>query len=567
MRTNKILLMIIILFSFISVSYNPPSNRVKNDFKPCENFKWLMEVKMLHETLSIDHFEKTPGRGFDSAGIYMDKGKYHPVNLFQYGIICFDIYRSTNNDEYKKKCLNQFKYFLDSTKYTIKEDGSIGFPYNITFRDLKPLWYSGLAQSEAIMYLIRYYYLTKDRRALDYIQRIKTFMLVPQESGGTFRKISEDVVWIEEYPNSKSKPEVINGFVTAIMALREYTMLFPDDKEMKQLLKQCLYSHKKEFYKYDLGNGIYYDMGEKQIVGPWYSKWQVIQMKQMFELFGDTFYKNIEMLWASYAFNKSVPGMTGCLLVDTNFSSPGIYKDGWISPRIQATPIILPNTIKDIFTCETSIASTLKKMFDNNENTSYTFLKNDSVIDKPYLIMTLTQAITANVMNFITAADTLNTSSVHLFVKEIKNSNWTDCKLKLLSTAGKEFSFTFNQLTFDQIKVVFDLLPGQTKFNVSEFNFSSNAGGRLTTLTHFTSPNYNLNTGKTFNMEIKDADDYVLFYKTANNVQGIDKAKWDVYYGIRKPVFEMSSKDSLARFLLIFKNKSGDSKIKINQKS
>ena len=355
-------------------------------FTPNKKFDWLKEVKMLSETLSLEHFEKTKGRSFDSANIYMTDGKYHPVSIFQYGIVCFDIYRKTNNAEYKKKCLNQFKYFQDSTKYVMREDGSIGFPYKITWRDLKPDWFSGLAQGEGIMFLIRYYYLTKDEKALDLIQRVKKFMLTTVDCGGTLNNLSDTTVWIEEYANSKTKVGVINGFVTAIMGLREYCNLFPGDVETKKIYEKCLYSHKALFYKYDTGNGIYYDMGEKQVVGPWYSKWQVIQMKQMFEMLGDTFYKNIEMLWSSYAYNKTVPGMTGGLLTDTNFSSPAVIsKEGWIEPSTNYKEMLKSDSIYDICVNEKMSTNGIKNLFDGNDQTSFTLRNIDSTQQIPYI--------------------------------------------------------------------------------------------------------------------------------------------------------------------------------------
>src|SRR5689334_1190346 len=101
----------------------------------------LSEIKILTEVLSFEHFEKTKGRSFDKKGVYMTNSKYHPVNLFQYGIFSHAMYRRTGKEEYKKKCVAQFDYFLDTTHYHRWDNCGIGFPYDINFADLKPQWY------------------------------------------------------------------------------------------------------------------------------------------------------------------------------------------------------------------------------------------------------------------------------------------------------------------------------------------------------------------------------------------------------------------------------------------
>lgn len=558
------LLLTITLICCISTSFCVFQTVKRESFTPTKDFSWLTEFKVLSETLALDHFEKTEGRSFDSLGIYMTNAKYHPVNLFQYGIRCFDLYRKTGDETYKKKCIDQYQYFLRGDRYTTLEDGSIGFPYNITWRDLKPLWYSGLAQSEAIMYLIRYYYFTEDERALDLIQRIKAFMLKPQSEGGTFNQLSKDEVWIEEYPNSKSKPQVINGFVTAIMALREYCFFFPSDTAMNRLLKQCIYTHKKNFYKYDLGNGIYYDLGEKQVVGPWYSKWQVIQMKQMYELFDDPFYKDIEKLWASYAYNKPIPGMTGCLLTDTNFSCPGKLIENWIMPGNEISNLFTKADVSFIDVTPKMPLKALANLYDNNEKTTYSFTYADSISDDPEIHISLNKSVEADAFALRTLKDSLTEKSFIFSYKENENSKWKHLKIKDNNSKNKTAYFYFNKTFIKEFKITYRKPEKGHLYALTEINLVNTQANKTTAFTHYTSSDYNL-TGETtkFKVEKDNINDFVIFYKTGATAQEIAQNKWKVYEGIHDKEFTITSKAKFCKFHIIFKNDSLTSKMKL----
>ena len=77
----------------VITSFNPDERKVidVSDAAP-GNFSWLTDFYILSQCLSLDHFDKTPGKSYDSFGVAMMSGKYHPVNLFQYGIFCFDMF-------------------------------------------------------------------------------------------------------------------------------------------------------------------------------------------------------------------------------------------------------------------------------------------------------------------------------------------------------------------------------------------------------------------------------------------------------------------------------------------
>ncbi len=522
------------------------------------DFKWLTDFYILSQCLSIEHFDKTPGKSYDSNGVAMTGGNYHPVNLFQYGIFCFDMYRHTNDESYKKKCITQFRYFLDSTQYHIKPDGSIAFPYFISWRDLKPPWYSGLAQAEGIMYLIRYYYLTKDVRALEYIKRCYNFMMVSVKDSGTYNALSDTTAWIEEYPNSKSKPQVINGFITSIMGLREYCYMFPNDTEAKKTLARCIKTHKQSVYKYDYGTGILYDLGERQQVGPWYMKFQVVQMKHMYHLYNDIFYHDLEMLWGTYAYNKPVPGMFGCLLTDTNYSVPAINKNNMYEPNIYTSYLLKPDNILSLSTNLNSQLKNYSSLFDGNKANQYAF-KTDSV-NPTHLAISISLKKNIDVEHFFIGgiSDTIDKLDIDFEYKKDSLSKFKSLKIKSTTAEGKTKLFVSKPVTACEIKITFRNMPPKKNLLLSEINFYNNSSTKTPAFSHFESQEHVLSTGKnSFTLKKENINDFVIFYKSAKNSQEMQKATWKIYNGIRKENFDITSTDSYCKFLVVFKNEPG----------
>lgn len=550
---------LVIFISSTSYHLHEPGNQGNFNYKPVKKFDWLTDFYVISQCLSQDHFEKTKGRSFDSIGCYMSDGKYHPVNLFQYGIFCFDMYRETNDEKFKTKCINQFKYFLDTANYTTRADGAIGFPYKITFRDLKPLWYSGLAQAEGIMYLIRYYYLTGDERAVTLIQQVKNFMLDEVSCEGTLNIISADEYWIEEYVKSKSKSQVLNGFVTSIIGLHEYCQLFPDDKEAKFILDKCISTHKKWVHKYDLGNGLLYDLGEKGGINAFYMKIQVVQMRYLFDLFKDIFYKDLEMLWATYAFSKPISGITGCLLNDTNYSTPvALNSENWAEASVYNSDLLTEKDFIEIKLAPGMNSTGIKNMTDASITTFFTLRNNDSVQPPPFIHFVFAKPFPADAIYIIPQKDSLDFAGYLFYSRKTALDNWKAIKIKTVKNNEKKFIFNFNETEFSEFKIAFNSMNRKQAVGIGKINFTKT--GRKNSLayySHYVTSDFTLEEkGNRFVFEKKDIDDFVIFYRTGNSATELAKAKWNIYKGIRKTNFSIDDGGKLCRFLVVFKNKT-----------
>lgn len=321
MKLFKHFLVLLFLMSLLT-SFN------NNLFHPIIKFESNRETAGIKEFYSIDravsvnHWLQNKSFTFDTVGILKANNNYNPVSISQFALACYDHYIKTGDEKYKTHFLNQVNYLLDKKNFHDKGDDGIAYPYLFKFHDLQPPWYSGLAQGEVISVLIRYYSLTKDKKVLPVIKRIKDFMLLPLTKGGLLNTTAEGNTWIEEYPNSKQHLHVLNGFFITTIGLIEYCYIFPDDKQASDIKEKCLTAIKQSIPFYETGNNwLTYDRGSKGSVSSWYMKAQVLEMEHLFRLTQDPFFRKQSMIWATYTFERPLD-MPSCYLNYANLGIP-----------------------------------------------------------------------------------------------------------------------------------------------------------------------------------------------------------------------------------------------------
>ena len=151
---------------------------------------------------------------FDDNGILKQADDYHPVSICQYGLLCLDKFESTGDSLWLKRAANQVSFFTDSSHvHELFNGKGIGLPYNFAYKGLEPPWYSGMAQGMAISFLLRYSDVTKINSIRGVIEQIAFVLTQPQELGGCLSRNPENLLWIEEYPNSTQSPQVLNGAI------------------------------------------------------------------------------------------------------------------------------------------------------------------------------------------------------------------------------------------------------------------------------------------------------------------------------------------------------------------
>lgn len=243
-------------------------------------------------------------RNFDSNLVLTQKKQYHALSISVYGILRYHDYLKTGNSKYYDEVKHQYRYFCDSSKIHFTADGKgIGLPYTYNFHDLKAPWYSGMTQGMAISFLLRYYLLTKDKTALDKVKKIAYFMLQPVKENGTISKTKEGLTFIEEYPKSKSHPQVLNGFINGLIGLHEYLVFFPNDTLAKRVHDESYASMMKLLNLYDTPNWTNYDRSNGK-VSNLYMRYQLSEFEHLYSIYGDKRLIHQMMIWSYFAHNK-----------------------------------------------------------------------------------------------------------------------------------------------------------------------------------------------------------------------------------------------------------------------
>lgn len=270
-------------------------------------FSFSQDVFRYHS--SADHIDMNKwipqqNRSFDSEGIVNQNNEYHALTIAGLGILGYEDFIVTGDSVSFKHVINQYKYFCDSSRVDFIDDfKGMGLPYKFKFYDLKPPWYSGMTQGVAVSFMLRYYKLTGDAEALKKAQQLVYFMLRPEEAGGTIGKTPEGYTFIEEYPNSKSNPQVLNGFINGLIGLREYLNFFPNDTLARRIHDESYVAMIKTFREYDLPDWTNYSRSNKR-VSNLYMRYQITELEFLNVIYSDIRLVKQMMIWSYFAHNK-----------------------------------------------------------------------------------------------------------------------------------------------------------------------------------------------------------------------------------------------------------------------
>ena len=264
-------------------------------FVSCQD---IDRYEMYSDHFDIDNYAAAYNRSFDSTGIILQKGQYHPLTISIYGVLNYDKFIETGDSLFYQRIINQFKYFNDSSRWDVAfDDKGIGLPYHFKFHDLKPKWYSGLSQGMAVSFMVRYYKLTNDPLAKEYAKKIGYFMNQPVENGGAISRTPENKLWIEEYPNTKRSKHVLNGFINGLVGLKEYCDFFPEDTIAVQLHDSVYASFISSVGYYDTNNWTCYDRNKKR-VSNLYMRIQLTQLRHLYSIYNDEEILTQLMIWS-----------------------------------------------------------------------------------------------------------------------------------------------------------------------------------------------------------------------------------------------------------------------------
>lgn len=518
---------VIVFTSFNSTRISEPKYN-NNAYKPVNDFAWIMPYTCIYDIFNQDQWEKNPTRSFDSLGVHLTNKNYHPVNACHYALYCYDEYNATGNERFKRAFLAQVNYLRDSTKYKEFDGNKVGYPYHIIFHDLKPPWYSALAQSEAISVLIRYYALTKDESIIPLIVKLKNFMVAPMEADkGTMTRTPEGHLWYEEYPNSKQDKLVLNGFFLSIVALHDYVNLFPDDFETKCLYDSCLISAKASIKFYDTGTWLKYNRGDGHLVANGYMKWQILEMKFLYNITSDIFFKNQYMLWSTYAFNKPYETV-GCKLTDYNFSTPVSLNSGKFVIK-QIEKLFKYNININEFGGNIGDTNQLKKLFDNNRSTLCS-IKN--TVEKSEanraIYFKLNKPVSIDCLKLkFRSVDTTVFNGLVVYYLQSDKKGWRQIKKENISGVQKSIVIAVNQSEVRGIKIMFAGLREVMEWQFEDIECYEQAKVQASDFIHYQTGIIKSDSSiLKFDVSLSSTKDFIVYYKEAKDSISCLKQTW-----------------------------------------
>lgn len=219
---------------------------------------------------------------------FVDTGEeiYFSIGVFQYGLAAYDLFLKTGEEKYKEKLLACANWAVENQQ----EDGGWD---TFTFENPEHP-YSSMAQGEGISMLTRAHIVTQDERYIYALNKAKDFMLKPISDGGTTEYQGKDVYLYE----CTHDPLILNGWIFSLWGLYDYCK-YKNDEEARAVLERTLTSLKNKLPDFDIKYWSKYEDG-KRIASPFYHKLHIAQLRVMYDLFGDSVYKEYADKWQKY---------------------------------------------------------------------------------------------------------------------------------------------------------------------------------------------------------------------------------------------------------------------------
>ena len=188
-----------------------------------------------------------PRERYDTNGIlqgdYSAYGKgwlFSPEAISRHALKSLNGYIHTGDHRLYDRFILYSKWIRDHLERTDK--GQWMWCYHFDYEvnnvyNMKSPWGSALAQGQCIATLARAYALTGESSYLGAIKKAISSFSIEVPDGGFRRTMGTDAWWYEEYPTEPAS-YVLNGFVTALLALWEVHALLGDAVDTGALFKR-----------------------------------------------------------------------------------------------------------------------------------------------------------------------------------------------------------------------------------------------------------------------------------------------------------------------------------------
>jgi hypothetical protein len=214
----------------------------------------------------------------------------------------YNYYKKYGDEKSKRVFLNNVNWLVDNAvshgNYSILE---YHFPYPVPYPPsytMKPPWYSGMAQGQALPVLVKAYQITGEKKYLDSAKMLLNSFFVEVKDGGVTYKTSNDGWWYEEYPIIGAKPRVLNGMIWAVLGIYDYYN-YTYDSEAKYLFDQGVLALKKNLPYYDNNGNSYYDLLTHNSA-PYYHKLHIKLLGLLYNITKEDIFKMYHDKWQNF---------------------------------------------------------------------------------------------------------------------------------------------------------------------------------------------------------------------------------------------------------------------------
>jgi len=229
--------------------------------------------------------------------------EYVPWVVSFYALGMYNLYYDTYEKTYLEKFFKHADFLVENLTETENCEGwLVQFPWIAPCCFCKPPWISSMYQGLGLSTLARAWVISKNEKYLVTAQRALHSFEVPVYKGGVLKVDGKGFWWYDEYACAR-RPNVLNGFLFALIGIREYYDVSKDSKAlvffdngiktaMHYMDKYDLNLHVLKWSKYD-DRLIFYS-------GPKYHNWHVKQLVKLHEITKDKEFLTWAIRWSEY---------------------------------------------------------------------------------------------------------------------------------------------------------------------------------------------------------------------------------------------------------------------------
>ena len=257
----------------------------KNQF-PYYSYFFISEPSTIFDRFTMD----------DGVAWSAKKGSFsevlNPTLVAYSGLINYNHYVAFN-DPISRMHFNKSIEAMNT--FDLNSNFGIQIPFDIPDKSIQQPWYSALSQGLNASQLLRKYLLDKNEADLTLASNLIEALFFENSANMVIRKEGA-FIWLEEYP-MKVKSMVLNGYLSAIIAVLEYTQIRPTVlwKKRSQVLIESL-NHYLPLFTYQ--NHIRYSQYKFHFANIEYQTLHIFQFLHLYMLTQIQGFKEISLYYS-----------------------------------------------------------------------------------------------------------------------------------------------------------------------------------------------------------------------------------------------------------------------------